>query len=88
MSTQEQEQALISKLNIFCLEKLKNNRHKDHWYKTDLMLLTHLLLKEVVELQEAILREDDVTDVWCEAGDVANFAGMIASAYEFQKGEF
>lgn len=60
------------------LDKLKRNRGKLHWRDpsvTDEYLIGRLR-EEVDELEEAV-RSGDVFAVYDEAGDVANFAGML-----------
>lgn len=55
---------------------LPKNMEKGEFDK-DLRVLRHQLSDEVMELWEAII-VGDMERVWCEAGDVINFASRIA----------
>ena len=83
MSREIEELKLIERLKDNCLFKLRVNCNKDHWNKTELIVLCNYLLKEVTEIQQAIIDEESPESVWLEAGDIANFAAMIADTYEY-----
>ncbi|KKN48571.1 hypothetical protein LCGC14_0651580 [marine sediment metagenome] len=59
------------------LEKLDENRHKDHWSDMSHKWLLNRLRQETIELRGAIKR-GRATEIAREAADVANFAMMIA----------
>ena len=77
MSREPEEITIIAELKKNCLEKLRANAKKTHWKKTPNKELLWLLKLEVAELEECI-DENLIDNVWSEAGDVANFAAMIA----------
>lgn len=67
--------------------KLDRNRHKGNregWLKDEPIDLLARLVEEVVELQHALDREQSPDTISAEAADVANFALMVADAYEFR----
>lgn len=88
MSREIEEIKLISELSSNCLVKLRNNSFKEHWIDTDIDMLIQCLRKEVIELEEAITEKKSIEDVWREAGDVANFAAMIADKYDKEVKDF
>jgi NTP pyrophosphatase (non-canonical NTP hydrolase) len=59
------------------LEKLDENRHKDHWSGMSQKWLLNRLRQETGELSRAIKR-GNATEIAREAADVSNFAMMIA----------
>lgn len=86
MSTQEQEQDLVNSLMIGMRRKLRENRHKTYWADpaVPMIVLVSSLLEEVSELVEAVSIGDPritKSEVWSEAGDVANLAAMIADHF-------
>jgi len=68
--------------------KLKQNEHKGGWDEESINDLYHMLIRETIELDEAIKDhlcgisfEDDVVS---ECADVANFAMMIADRLKYR----
>lgn len=71
------ETQLADGIRAAMLRKLEKNRGKLHWnYTTDEYLIARLY-QEVAELEGAVAR-DSASDTWDEAGDIANFAAMLA----------
>jgi len=85
MSTENQENNLITILSQVCLEKLEENRHKKHWNEFEIMWLFDRIEEEIKELKKAVISGKPVIDVWREAADVANFAAFIAQNFETLK---
>jgi hypothetical protein len=77
MSTEHEELYLIERLRAACLVKLRSNSHKKHWKTLSNQQLLRLLKKEVSELETCINKGTE-SGAWYEAGNVANFAAMIA----------
>lgn len=85
MRSIDQEQVLISELSKNCLNKLRVNCHKYHWYDVTFSNLLIFLKQEVTELEQAVIDDLDEEEVWKEAADVANFAAMVADKYKQQR---
>lgn len=60
------------------LEKLRVNRHKQHWSGFSDAWLFNRLKQEMGELRLALTRKRPDAEVIAECADVANFAMMIA----------
>lgn len=61
--------------------KLEQNRHKGDrsgWLKSQPHSLLKRIREESTELEDALNREESLTEIVDEAADVANFAMMIA----------
>lgn len=82
MSKRHEEKALTRTLEEYMRAKLRANHHKSHWHREDVEALLNGIQGELDELRLAIEDECEVTAVWKEAADVANFAAMVADTYE------
>lgn len=84
MSSVEQEVELIEKLKKHCLDKLRENCTKTHWNDVTLKKLFEYLFSELSELMASciVANNSSPAEVWREAGDVSNFASMIADNFE------
>lgn len=83
MRTIDEENALIENLSIFCKAKLRGNAHKKLWNNYNIQELIYMLRDELDEFENAIFEKKKSSEVWSEAADVANFAAMIASNYDY-----
>ena len=82
-STGSEERALVQRLGQAQREKLRLNRHRTHWRewgRNDWYL--RRMFDEMMELWEAVRAGASAEAVWKEAGDIANFAAMIADRHE------
>lgn len=61
--------------------KLKEHESKGHWRNDGALHLAYRLQEEVDELINAVSNEASPLEVEDEAGDVANFAGIISENY-------
>jgi uncharacterized iron-regulated protein len=73
-----EERRLVDVLRPYQLEKLEENRWKEHWSGTDLMALFRYANDELRELGFALINRDGAESIAREAADVANFCAMIA----------
>lgn len=79
------ETILTSRMVRAMRKKLEVHSDKGHWNTCTIEYLMKRLGEEFQELAEAIDSGVTPDEVWAEAGDVANFAAMIADNYEAAK---
>ena len=82
MSYPDEESALVRKLSDVQREKLRYNRHKDHWRHYSPKQMLRRAETELRELRRAIEADKPAPDVWAEAADVANFVAMVAQNHQ------
>lgn len=75
----------ISRLSDEQFKKLWHHRAKGRWENIQPLEAFKRLMQESTELLEAVLNGYSVEEAWKEAADVANFALIIAEAYERQR---
>lgn len=86
MSSNREELALIQRLKVSCVKKLRANSHKSHWRGSPQSYYEARTIAELEELRAAISEGKTPDEVWDEAADVANFVAIIASNYEAAHG--
>ncbi len=72
---------LCDKMRAVMRYKLEQHREKGHWKSRSLDYLRARLVDEMHELFEAMEAGAPPEQVWKEAGDVGNFAAMLADNY-------